>query len=272
MRNLNSNIHFSEKPLYNTYIANPEFSKNISSLKTAYTSFQNSNKDNKLLTSYEKYKNQKLLNSAKMNSPHCHKCHPHHFHIHHIHIPQERLNEALNLNNFKLNNTSGLMKEVLELKNECRKFREELNRNRIEKIAGDIYIKELENKNIDINKENSFNRYHDMLDKSFEVLNSVSKKCDDENAKTKGGIYYYKDKNNDYNKLIQAQKNWIYNLPENNNVPSNILLQNTSSSNKTYQININTNNKNNNQNRKTSSFNYNPYEKNKIIDEINSII
>ena len=38
------------------------------------------------------------------------------------------------------------------------------------------------------------NKYHDMLDKSFEVLNSVSKKCDDENAKTRGGIYYYMNK------------------------------------------------------------------------------
>ena len=272
MEILNSNNHLSEKQFFNTNFTNPGFSKNISSLKTAYTSFQNSNQNNKLLSSYERYKNQKLLNSAQINTNHCHKCHPHHFHIHHIHIPQGRLYEALNLKNLNLGNTSDLMKEVLELKNECRKFREELNKNKNEKIAGDLYIKELENKNININEENNFNRYHEMLDKGFEVLNSVSQKCNDENAKTKGGIYYYKNKDNDYNKLIEAQKNWIDNLPENNTFPqNNQLFQNTSPLNKTYQINDQLNNiiLSNNKNRKTSPNNYNPNEQNKIIDSNN---
>ena len=271
MEILNSNNHLSEKQFFNTNFTNPGFSKNISSLKTAYTSFQNSNQNNKLLSSYERYKNQKLLNSAQINTNHCHKCHPHHFHIHHIHIPQGRLYEALNLKNLNLGNTSDLMKEVLELKNECRKFREELNKNKNEKIAGDLYIKELENKNININDENNFNRYHEMLDKGFEVLNSVSQKCNDENAKTKGGIYYYKNKDNDYNKLIEAQKNWIDNLPENNTFPqNNQLFQNTSPLNKTYQINDQLNSiLFNNKNRKTSPNNYNPNEQNKIIDSNN---
>ena len=271
MEILNSNTHLSEKQFFNTNFTNPGFSKNISSLKTAYTSFQNSNQNNKLLSSYERYKNQKLLNSAQINTNHCHKCHPHHFHIHHIHIPQGRLYEALNLKNLNLGNTSDLMKEVLELKNECRKFREELNKNQNEKIAGDLYIKELENKNININEENNFNRYHEMLDKGFEVLNSVSQKCNDENAKTKGGIYYYKNKDNDYNKLIEAQKNWIDNLPENNTFPqNNQLFQNTSPLNKTYQINDQLNNiLSKNKNRKTSPNNYNPNEQNKIIDSNN---
>ena len=272
MEILNSNNHLSEKQFFNTNFTNPGFSKNISSLKTAYTSFQNSNQNNKLLSSYERYKNQKLLNSAQINTNHCHKCHPHHFHIHHIHIPQGCLYEALNLKNLNLGNTSDLMKEVLELKNECRKFREELNKNKNEKIAGDLYIKELENKNININEENNFNRYHEMLDKGFEVLNSVSQKCNDENAKTKGGIYYYKNKDNDYNKLIEAQKNWIDNLPENNSFPqNNQLFQNTSPLNKTYQINDQLNNiiLSNNKKRKTSPNNYNPNEQNKIIDSNN---
>ena len=271
MEILNSNNHLSEKQFFNTNFTNPGFSENISSLKTAYTSFQNSNQNNKLLSSYERYKNQKLLNSAQINTNHCHKCHPHHFHIHHIHIPQGRLYEALNLKNLNLGNTSDLMKEVLELKNECRKFREELNKNQNEKIAGDLYIKELENKNININEENNFNRYHEMLDKGFEVLNSVSQKCNDENAKTKGGIYYYKNKDNDYNKLIEAQKNWIDNLPENNTFPqNNQLFQNTSPLNKTYQINDQLNNiLSNNKNRKTSPNNYNTNEQNKIIDSNN---
>ena len=188
MRNLNSNTYFYEKPFNHTYIANPQFSKNFSELKTGYTTFQNTNLDNKIFTSYDKYKNQQLLNSAQIRNHHCHKCHPHHFHIHHIHIPQERLYEALNLNNYN----SDLMKEVLELKNECRKFREELEINQNEKNAGNLYIRDLENNlyksqnNNDKEKnknENEFNRYHDMLDKSFELMNSVSKKCDNNDAR-----------------------------------------------------------------------------------------
>ena len=264
MRNLNSNTYFYEKPFNHTYIANPQFSKNFSELKTGYTTFQNTNLDNKIFTSYDKYKNQQLLNSAQIRNHHCHKCHPHHFHIHHIHIPQERLYEALNLNNYN----SDLMKEVLELKNECRKFREELEINQNEKNAGNLYIRDLENNlyksqnNNDKEKnknENEFNRYHDMLDKSFELINSVSKKCDNNDAKMKGGVYYYKDKNNEYNKLIESQKSWIDNLPENIdnkiNAQNNIYFDNLPG-NQMYNRKIG-----NDKNRKTSSFNYNPNEK-----------
>ena len=101
---------------------------------------------------------------------------------------------------------------------------------------------------------------------------------DDKNAKIKGGIYYYKDKNNDYNQIIEAQKNWINNLPEKNDINNNFQLSN-SSLGKTYQINDQINNNqnkynnlfgnelkndfnSNNNNRKTSSFNYNPIENN----------
>ena len=264
MRNLNSNTYFYEKPFNHTYIANPQFSKNFSELKTGYTTFQNTNLDNKIFTSYDKYKSQQLLNSVQIRNHHCHKCHPHHFHIHHIHIPQERLYEALNLNNYN----SDLMKEVLELKNECRKFREELEINQNEKNAGNLYIRDLENNlyksqnNNDKEKnknENEFNRYHDMLDKSFELMNSVSKKCDNNDAKMKGGVYYYKDKNNEYNKLIESQKSWIDNLPENIdnkiNAQNNIYFDNLPG-NQMYNRKIG-----NDKNRKTSSFNYNPNEK-----------
>ena len=233
MRNLNSNEYFNEKPFNHTNFTNPQFSKNFSELKTGYTTFQNSNKENKYFTSFDKYKNQQLFNSSQIRNHRCHNCHPHHFHIHHIHIPQERLYEALNLHNF--NYTSDLMKEVSELKNECRKFREELEINRNEKNAGNTYIRELENNlyksqnNIEKENEINFNRYHDMLDKSFELMNSVSKKCDNNDAKMKGGIIYYKDKDNEYNKLIESQKSWIDNLPENidyNNIERNINLDN----------------------------------------------
>ena len=234
MEILNSNSQFMENSLKNTNMKNPQFSKNFSSFKTDYSTFQTTNNlNNRPLTSYDRFKSQKLLNTDQIRINHCHKCHPHHFHIHHIHIPQERLYEVLNLKDF--NNTSELMKEVLELKNECRKFREELTKNQNEKIAGDLYIKELDNQNNNKNKNknNKNNRYHDMLNKSFEVLNSVSNKCDDEDAKTKGGIYYYRNKENDYNELIKAQKNWIDNLQ----VKNNIQLQNSNFSNNDYNIN-----------------------------------
>ena len=64
-------------------------------------------------------------------------------------------------------------------------------------------------------KNKNMNRYYDMLDKSFGVLNSVSNKCDDIKGKMKGGINYYLFKDPDYNELIQAQKNWVNKLPEN---------------------------------------------------------
>ena len=278
MRNLNSNEYFNEKPFNHTYFTNPQFSKNFSELKTGYTTFQNSNKENNYFTSFDKYKNQQLLNSSQIRNHRCHNCHPHHFHIHHIHIPQERLYEALNLQNFNFNYTSDLMKEVSELKNECRKFREELEINRNEKNAGKLYIRELENNlyksqnNNENENEINFNRYHDMLDKSFELMNSVSKKCDNNDAKMKGGIYYYKEKDNEYNKLIESQKSWIDNLPENfdynNNIERNVNLDNLSG-NQIYDNKIR-----NDKIRKTSSFNYNSNEKdnNNIQNDLNEII
>ena len=62
------------------------------------------------------------------------------------------------------------------------------------------------------------NKYHDMLNKSFEVLNSVSNKCDDEKGKVKGGVNYYVNKDPDYDELIEAQKKWLDNLPEKFNI------------------------------------------------------
>ena len=268
MEFLNSNTYLSEKPFNHTFNINPYNSKNISDVKTAYTSFQNTNQNNKLLSSFDKYKNQQILNSAQIRNQRCHNCHPHHFHVHHIHIPQERLFEALNLKN--INYTSDLMKEVLDLKNECRKFREELEINNNERNAGNKYIRELENnlyqknKNNDENeneKENDFNIYHDMLDKSLEVLNSVSKKSDDKNAKAKGGIYYYKDKNNEYNKLIEAQKNWIDNLPEKIGNPSDKQIND----NKYYNNNkLNNSSNSNNKNLLIPSYNYGFNEQNDL--------
>ena len=65
-------------------------------------------------------------------------------------------------------------------------------------------------------ERNLENKYHNMLDKSFEVLNSVSNKCDDNKGKVKGGVDYYVNKDPDYDELIEAQKRWLDNLPEKN--------------------------------------------------------
>ena len=238
-------------------------------LNTAYSTYNNINQTNNNLSSFERYKNQQLLNKARIplipckcnchinsnNSQRC-PCHIHHFHIHHIHIPNREqflnyfttdnnISEIKNLNNSFVN-SNNLLKEVTELRNECRKFKEELERSNNENGAEAKYIRELENKiNMENKNDNNNNnnniminsdKYHDMLDKSFEILNSVSKKCKDEKAKTKGGIYYYMNKDPDYNQLIQAQKKWIDNLPENNKVSSNLLNFNNSIS-KTYSIN-----------------------------------
>ena len=311
MYEINSNNYFNEdKPKYgqiynltNQFKTDRTFNTSLQkeNQKTTYTTFNNINQTNNL-SSFERYQNQQLLNKVKIPlvpcncnchinssiSQQCNNCHLHHFHIHHIHIPREQflnyftindnISEMKNINN-SFTNSNNLLKQVMELRNECRKFKEELERSNNENGEEAKYIKELEKKinlenndekNNNINNINNINnnKYHDMLDKSFEVLNSVSKKCNDENAKTKGGIYYYMNKDPDYNKLIQAQKNWINNLPENNQI-SSILPNFNNSISKTYSINdqnedeqnYNNLNNRNNQNKIDNKYkmNINPF-------------
>ena len=180
--------------------------------------------------------------------PYLHHCSLHHIHFHHIHIPHSHFCPRLHysssfkkIGNQQLNND--LINEVAELRNECRKFKEELEKTKNENEAGNKYIKLLENKissrdkkdfNINMNDEENYdegedekignikkennleNRYHNMLDRSFEVLNSVSNKCDDNKGKIKGDLNYYVNKDPDYDELIEAQKKWLDNLPEKN--------------------------------------------------------
>ena len=53
------------------------------------------------------------------------------------------------------------------------------------------------------------NRYYDMLDKSFEVLNKVGEQSKDPKALIRGGIEYYFDKKPDYNEVIERQKEFL---------------------------------------------------------------
>ena len=75
--------------------------------------------------------------------PYAHHCNLHHIHFHHIHIPHNHFCPRLNYSssftkdrNRQLNND--LLNEVAELRNECRKFKEELektkNENKVAKL------------------------------------------------------------------------------------------------------------------------------------------
>jgi len=106
-------------------------------LNTAYSTYNNINQTNNNLSSFERYKNQQLLNKARIplipckcncyinsnNSQRC-PCHIHHFHIHHIHIPNREqflnyfttdnnISEIKNLNNSFVN-SNNLLKKVKE--------------------------------------------------------------------------------------------------------------------------------------------------------------
>ena len=212
-------------------------------LNTAFTTNNNNNLTNNNISSFERYKNQQLLNKAKIPSfpfndkvqnsstitQRCNHCHSHRFHIHHIHLPRRHLYDILNIENLaelkniekSFDSQNILLKEVTELRNECRKFKEELdkknndnnyaeqNNNNLNNLnnmnnegnfnnnANNAPNDNMNNNNNNYNymdeneKNKNMNRYYDMLDKSFGVLNSVSNKCDDIKGKMKGGINYY---------------------------------------------------------------------------------
>ena len=118
-----------------------------------------------------------------------------------------------------------LFKEIIYLKRNLKRVENELNRTKTEKEASDFYIKELEKELSKLNMSNivdstknsfkmrDFEKYHDMLNKSFEVLDSVSNQCSDPRGQTKGGVNYYYGKQQDYNIVIDIQKKWLDNLP-----------------------------------------------------------
>lgn len=171
-------------------------------------------------------------------------------------------NEEINSKN------NDLLNEVINLKRNLKRIENELNRTKKENEACNFYIKELErelsksNMNNILNKSNNkerimnsvktrdFGRYHDMLNKSFEVLDSISNQCNDPKGKTEGGVNYYYDKNQEYNMVIDTQKKFIDSLPQNianysndNNYINNIRKYNE---NNDYNYDSNTNNKYNN--------------------------
>ena len=216
---------------------------------------------------FDKYKNQQLLNEIQSNITPCtcgcisgslylcknyHHCHNPHILSPHNHFiktitPIQNNNNKINLKKEnKKNINTDLLTDVTELRNECKKIKEELTRTLNVNYDGSEFVKKLENeinmKKIEMEKlqENEKKlRYHEMLGKSFEVLNSVSNKTNDEKAKTKGGMDYYINNDQDYNELIKAQKKWVDEIPDkylnserklinnnNNNNLNNILSKN----------------------------------------------
>ena len=229
-----------------------------------FTAYNISNENNNRILNLEKYNNIRPVNQTQKSvgyrcgyhcgsylCPYMHHCQLNHIHFHHIHIPHTHICPRMNnittrnitrVDDNQIENTKDedLINEVAELRNECQKFKEELERTKNENEVGNKYIKLLENKisskerreydrienNINSNKfddedekeerntRKNYNKYHDMLDKSFGVLNSVSNKCEDRKGQVKGDVNYYYNRDPDYDELIEAQKKWLDNLPE----------------------------------------------------------
>ena len=188
-----------------------------------------------------------------------------------------QMNSSLITKNEEINKKNDeLFNEIIFLKRNLRRVENELTRTKAEKDASDFYIKELEKELLKLNTENNshfdnnnnisndskrrlvnsvkmrdYGRYHDMLNRSFEVLDSVSNKINDPNGKTKGGINYYYNRNQDYDNVIDSQKKWIDNLPQsiiknNDNYTENVPLNTNQYENNLYNDYYNNNSKRNN--------------------------
>jgi len=268
MQNINSRKNYTKENLNQRYNINNESPlgqkgksfNDIPPRKSDNLNFNtyniSSQSPNSRLINIGKYNNLHPISQPKRNMlnfnskyplhcPSC-QCQNTYYHVHHFHIPHNCTHICPRLN--KLQNEQSnedLLNEIAELKEECKKFKDELEKTKSENEIGNKYIKLLETKiNLNQNnlkedddKINVESKYHSMLDKSFEVLNSVSNKCDDEKGKLKGNVLYYAQKEPDYDSLIEAQKRWLDNLPErysnytknnhNNNMYNNSTFSNT---------------------------------------------
>ena len=127
--------------------------------------------------------------------------------------------------NEEIKKNDNLLNQIIYLKRNLKRVENELNRTKTEKDASDFYIKQLEKELSKLNMSNivdpkkrtnvkmrDYGKYHDMLNKSFEVLDSVSNQCNDSRGQTKGGVNYYYDRQQDYNIVIDTQKKWLDSL------------------------------------------------------------
>ena len=218
----------------NSYL-NSLNNNNINNISTSLSSFEKYNINN----SPNLYYNNPFRLSqsrSRSRSPCFCGCHSHE-ECHHInelicqreHLLQKYNNSLANKNEEMNKKNDDLINEIIHLKKNLDKIETELTRTKNEKDACNSYIKELEKElsksNILNESQSSFRRaknyskmrdyekYHDMLNKSFKVLDSVSNKCTFPQGKTKGGVNYYFNRDKDYDSVIKTQKKWINNLP-----------------------------------------------------------
>ena len=243
-----NSIRDSNFPRYNNLFSETNYSNYRRERDSFYNSLNNINNINNISTSISSldkinYNNPYRLSQSRSRSrsPCFCGCHSHEECLHHLSelntpiiYPREQLlqnynNSLANMNEEMNKKNDDLISEITYLKKNLAKIETELNRTKNEKDACNYYIKELEkelsksnmNNELQNSKKRAMNyakmrdyeKYHDMLNKSFEVLDSVSNQCTDPKGKTKGGVNYYFNKDKDYESVIKTQKNWINNLP-----------------------------------------------------------
>ena len=244
--NFPNSIRDSNFPRYNNLFSETNYSNYRRERDSFYNSLNNINNINNISTSISSlekinYNNPYRLSQSRSRSPCLCGCHSHEECLHHLNelstpiiYPREQLlqsynNSLANMNEEMNKKNDDLINEITYLKKNLAKIETELNRTKNEKDACNYYIKELEKElsksNMSNELQNSkkramnyakmrdYEKYHDMLNKSFEVLDSVSNQCTDPKGKTKGGVNYYFNKEKDYDSVIKTQKNWIDNLP-----------------------------------------------------------
>ena len=246
--NFSNSIRNTNFGRYNDLFSETNYSNYRRNRDYLYNSLYNNNNINNIstsLSSLEKinYNNPYRLSQSRSRSrsPCFCGCHSHEECLHHLYelstpivYPREQIlqkyNNSLADMNEEINKKNDdLMNEIVYLKKNLEKIETELTRTKNEKDACNFYIKELEKELSKSNMSNELNnskkrainyakmrdyeKYHDMLNKSFEVLDSVSNQCPDSKGKTKGGVNYYFNRDKDYDTVIKTQKNWINNLP-----------------------------------------------------------
>ena len=246
--NFPNSIRDSNFPRYNNLFSETNYSNYRRERDSFYNSLNNINNINNISTSISSlekinYNNPYRLSQSRSRSrsPCLCGCHSHEECLHHLNelntpiiYPREQLlqsynNSLANMNEEMNKKNDDLINEITYLKKNLAKIETELNRTKNEKDACNYYIKELEKELSKSNMSNEiqnskkramnyakmrdYEKYHDMLNKSFEVLDSVSNQCTDPKGKTKGGVNYYFNKEKDYDSVIKTQKNWINNLP-----------------------------------------------------------
>ena len=213
---------------YNSYNNNNNLNNNFNNISTSLSSFEKNNPNN--LYYNNPYRSSQ--SRSRSRSPCFCGCHAHE--ECEIVNPRELLlqkynNSLENINQEMNKKNDNLINEIVYLKKNLQKIETELNRTKNEKDACNYYIKELEkelsksNMNnestnskqraMNYSKMRDYEKYHSMLNKSFEVLDSVSNQCSNPKGKTKGGVNYYFTREKDYDSVIKTQKNWINNLP-----------------------------------------------------------